>query len=195
MYAARWSIKLDRNCDRTYEEAFSFIQAGCGHEAGGSGLLSVSKVGQWLPTTSADYSNRMVTVTCTTSTSHHCAHTRSSSSRPNKVCSTQPHCSSQLAPWSYLCCLALPLCLPAVSAQQLGLWHWCIQSSTAVPGRRQKTEKAWIITMHQERDAAACFPARGGNWTSNIRTGFCSHLSLCHCAAGHHTGEMHVGSW
>lgn len=54
-------------------------------------------------------------------------------------------------------------------------------------------EKARITTMQQERDVAGCFSARGGNGTSNTRTGFRSVVSPS--ATVHRTGDVYAGSW
>lgn len=90
--------------------------------------------GQLLPTTAAGHSST-APAAHTISPSHHCAHTPSSCSQPNRACSTGSHCSSLPTLWSYLCRPPLPLRRSALSVRHLALGHWCIWSSTAVPVR------------------------------------------------------------
>ena len=158
-------------------------------------VLSVSKVGQWLPTPAAAGYRNTAPVTCTISPSHHCAHTPSSFLTTKQGLQhtvtlqfTAHPVVIPVLPGSSI----VPLCSLSPAAWS-GVLVYLVFHSCA--SKEVKMEKAWIITVQQERDAAACFPARAGNWTSTIRTGFLSCLSLCHCAAGRHTGEMYAGSW
>lgn len=135
-------------------------------------MLSVSKAGRWLPTTSAARYNSTAPVTCT------------------PLCSHTIFCPTTKLPLQHTVTtqfIAHPVAIPMLPGSSIMLL--CSLSPAAWSGilvysvfhscvsKEAKMEKAWIITMEQERAVAICFQGRGGNWTSTIRAGVCSVLS------------------
>lgn len=144
-----------------------------------------------LPGTAAGHSNT-APVAHTISHSHHGAHTP-----------LLPHNKQGLQHWVTLQFTAHPVVIPVPpgssivllcalnSAPSSGVLLYLVFHSCASEG--VKMEKAWVVSMRER--FSSCFPARRGNWTSDSRTGFCSCLPLCHCAAGCHTEGTYARSW